>query len=107
MSDKIIRELEQRLRAGEDTGPLRFDLGSAYLEDDNLDKAAEHLQAAIKHEPDYAVAWMRLGRVHQALGRVEQARDAFENGLGAAEKYGYIGTANELRDLINRLNRGG
>lgn len=105
MVNPIIDGLEARLRAGEDTAPLRFDLGSAYLEEENWEKAAAHLQAAVTLDASYSVAWKLLGQSFEALGRVEQARDAYENALGTAEKFGDIPTANDIRELLNHLNR--
>lgn len=105
--NRIIQTLESALRAGEDTAPVRFDLGSAYFGERRWEEAVEHLQAAVNHDPTYALAWKRLGQAHSALGRSSQARDAFQNGFGAAEKYGDIPTANEFRELLSALDQEG
>lgn len=104
--NRIIENLESALHAGEDTAPVRFDLGSAYFEERNWNEAVAHLQAAVNHDPGYVLAWKLLGQAHQVLGRTAQAREAFENGFGAAEKYGDIEMANAFRALLTRLDEG-
>jgi Tfp pilus assembly protein PilF len=82
---------------------VRFDLGSAYFDERDWAKAVEHLQQAVKHDPDYSLAWRLLGQSQQALGHAAYARNAFENGFGAAEKYGDIETANQFRQLLDEV----
>lgn len=105
--NRTIQTLESALRAGEDTAPVRFDLGRAYFGEERWKEAAEHLQAAVSHDPAYVIAWELLGEAHQALGRRAQARDAFENGFGAAENRGDIESANRFRELLTALDTEG
>jgi predicted Zn-dependent protease len=65
------------------------------------DEAAVLERYVAKHE-DEGNAWGRLGEVLTQLGREDEARAAYEAGIGQAEKYGHGGMADELRlALVN------
>ena len=40
---------------------------------------------------------MRLGEALQKIGRVDEARTAYEMGISQAEKFGHSGMAEDLR----------
>ncbi len=54
------------------------DLGRAYEKNDQPDKAIESYQAAIKKDPNYAAALLRLGVVYGRRQRLTEATAAFD-----------------------------
>ena len=49
---------------------------------------------------DEGNAWGRLGEVLGRQGREDEARKAYEAGIGQAEKYGHDGMADDLRAAL-------
>jgi uncharacterized protein HemY len=50
------------LAAGRDNPLLRFSLGSEYLKNNELARAAEHFRAAVAQDAHYTAAWKLLGK---------------------------------------------
>ncbi len=65
--------------------------------------AAAELQALLQHAPDYLAAYLQLGMVLQALGRADEARDAFRRGQGLARRKGEAHTLSELTSALEAL----
>ena len=53
---------------------------------------------------DEGNAYARLGEVLARLGRKDEAREAYERGIGQAEKFGHSGMADDLRLALIQLN---
>jgi len=52
---------------------------------------------------DEGNAYLRLGDALQKIGRVDEARAAYDAGVAQAEKYGHSGMAEDLRLAIIQL----
>jgi Tfp pilus assembly protein PilF len=101
----IIDNLEGILAKGRDNALLRFSLGSEYMKAGDAAKAAEHLRAAVEHDPAYSAAWKVLGRALAAAGRGREAEDAFEKGIAAAEARRDKQAAKEMGVFLKRLRK--
>ncbi len=95
--------LQKLLDAGQDNALLRFGLGSAFLQENNPQKAIEHLHAALQHNPDYSAAWKVYGKALVAAGRHEEAIAAYDEGIRRAEARGDIQAAKEMKVFRKRL----
>ncbi len=51
-------------------------------------------------------AYLRLGDAYERLGRDDEARAAYERGVGQAEKFGHDGMADALRLALSELGYG-
>lgn len=67
------------------------------------DEAAVLQRYLASHE-DEGNAFARLGEVLSRLGRKDEARAAYERGIGQAEKFGHSGMADDLRLALIGLN---
>jgi TolB-like protein/DNA-binding winged helix-turn-helix (wHTH) protein/Tfp pilus assembly protein PilF len=107
---------QARLTSTRPVAPKAFDhyLQGRYLywnkrTEENLNKAIEHLQSAIKEDPNYAAAYVGLADCYNALGSVqvsglppldarrravEAATKALEHDAASAEAYSALGYAN-------------
>ncbi len=47
--------------------------------------------------------YLRLGDAYERLGRDDEARTAYERGVGQAEKFGHDGMADALRLALSEL----
>jgi tetratricopeptide (TPR) repeat protein len=65
------------------------------LQKSNLAEGEKNLNMAVEIYPEYAAAWLALGRVYQKQERNEEARKAYSAAIAADDKYvnSYIGLA--------------
>jgi len=68
------------------------------------DEAAVLERYVSVHEDDEGNAYARLGEVLARLGRKDEARAAYEKGIGQADKFGHSGMADDLRLALIQLN---
>ncbi len=102
----MTANLEALIEAGRDDKALRLALGTRYEAAGDLEKAAEHAEAAVGMDADYSAAWRLLGRVRGAAGKTEAAAEAYRKGIDAAERRGDQQAAKEMRVFLRRLERG-
>ena len=102
---RVIERFEALLQQGQDNALFRFGLGNAYLEADEPQKACIHLRAAVVHVSDYSAAWKRLGQALLACGEPQQAIEAYQSGIQAAERKGDVQAGKEMRVFLKRAQR--
>ncbi len=101
----LIENFEKMLETGKDSPLLRFSLGNEYFKAGQVERAAPHLQAAVCLDARYSAAWKLLGKALAELGRMEEARRAYEQGIAAAEIKGDKQAAKEMKVFLRRLNK--
>lgn len=99
----LIDKLEQLLASGQDSALLRYGLGNEYLKAGRFDRAAEYFRKAVEHDPNYSAAWKLLGKALTSAGRNDDAIQAYESGLRAAEEKGDLQAAKEMKVFLKRL----
>ena len=82
----------------------RFGLANELLKAQLWEEAAEQLRLYLARHDDEGNGWGRLGEALAALGRPDEARDAFRRGVEASHRYGHVGMANELEARIEELD---
>lgn len=97
--------LESLLAKGQDSALLRYSLGNEYLNAGDAATAALHLERAVGHDPDYSAAWKLLGKAHETLGQPDRARNAWEQGIAAANRKGDKQAEREMTVFLRRLLR--
>lgn len=97
--------LEKILAGGRDDALLRFSLGGACLKEGDAAAAAQHLGRAVVHDPGYSAAWKLLGRALADTGRRDEAAEAWQRGIEAAEIKGDVQAAKEMRVFLKRLHK--
>ena len=93
------------LDAGRDNALLRYGLGNEYLKESDAAAAAEHLRAAVKHDPGYSAAWKLLGRALEERGALPDALAAYREGVSVAERKGDKQAAKEMTVFARRIER--
>lgn len=96
-TEALARMLERR----PDDARLRFGLALEYLKQERFDEAVEHLHAYLAVADDEGNAWGRLGDALRRLGRDDEAREAYERGIAAAEAHGHPSMAEEFRGVLD------
>lgn len=96
---------EALLAAGKDNALVRFGLGMHYLNAKDAARAVPHLRAAVGHDPGYSAAWKLLGRALTQAGDPQAAREAYRQGIQAAEGKGDKQAAKEMTVFLRRLDK--
>ena len=105
MTGTTLDNLLRMLAAGRDNALLRYSLGNEYFKSGDAEAAADHLRAALAHDPQYSAAWKLLGRALEAAGPAEDALAAYRTGIEVAERKGDKQAAKEMAVFARRLER--
>ena len=97
--------LEKMLAKGMDNALLRFGLGKAHLDGGDAAQAAEHLQRCVEFDPTYSAAWKLLGKALQAKGNADGARQAWQQGIAAAQTKGDKQAEKEMTVFMRKLDK--
>lgn len=100
-----VDTFEAMLQRGQDNALLRYTLGNEYLKLQQADKAIEHLQKALSHDPNYSAAWKLLGRALADADRKDEAIKTYQDGIRAAEQKGDLQAAKEMAVFLKRLQK--
>jgi predicted Zn-dependent protease len=100
-----IDTFEAMLTSGKDSALVRYSLGNEYVKLEQFDKAVEHLKKAVEKDPKYSGAWKLLGKALAKAQRLDEAKQAFEEGIRAAQTKGDIQAAKEMAVYLKRLQK--
>lgn len=101
----MLEGLEKMLAKGIDNALLRFGLGKGYLDAGSAEQAVLHLQRCVEQDASYSAAWKLLGKAHQQLGDVAGARQAWQQGLDAAQAKGDKQAEKEMTVFLRKLDK--
>ena len=99
----MIENFEKMLAQGKDNPLLRFSLGGEYLKAGTVDRAVAHLRAAVTQDCNYSAAWKLLGKALTAARDDAGAKEAYRNGIAAANAKGDKQAAKEMSVFLKRL----
>lgn len=102
MEDRI--EYFERMLADNPDNPTGLlALANEYNKAARYEDEAAALQRYVQTHEDEGNAYLRLGEALKTIGREDEARAAFAEGAGQAEKFGHSGMAEELRLALVEL----
>ena len=101
----MLDSLEKMLDKGVDNALLRFGLGKGYLDAGDYPRAIEHLQRCVAFDPNYSAAWKLLGKALQADSQTDAARNAWEQGVAAAQAHGDKQAEKEMSVFMRKLDK--
>ena len=78
----------------------RFGLANEAAKEGDHALVVEQLTAYLGMYEDEGFAYLRLGDSLRELGRVDEARAAWQRGVDAAEAHGHAGMAEEIRGRL-------
>lgn len=100
-----LENFERMLAQGRDNALLTFALGNEYLKAARPAEAVVHLRRAVSQDPRYSAAWKLLGRALAETGALDEALDAYRQGIAAAETKGDIQAAKEMKVFARRIEK--
>jgi predicted Zn-dependent protease len=99
-------EMFRRLLERDPENPMvLYSLGNELFKEEKHFEAREYLERAVRHKPDYSVAYRMLGRTLYELRQDAEARRVFAEGREVAERNGDLQTAKEIDVFVRRLEK--
>lgn len=87
-------------------GPAKcVEIGNVYLHKGNLKGALSRFQEAVKDNPDYAPAYLGLGRVYERMKEKQKALQAYERYLDELPSAKDAADAKEAQRAVARLQK--
>lgn len=95
-----IEALRTMLRTRPDDPRARFGLALEYEKAGMWEEAAAELRAYLERSADEGNAYGRLGHALRELGRDDEAREAYRQGVEAAYRHGHPTMATEFEEVL-------
>ena len=104
MNAKSRKEQLQEMLAQDPNDPfLRYGLAMEYVSQGDDEGAVGCFRELIRVDPNYVPAHQQLGQALVRLGRQAEARDAFGQGIAAAQRQGDRHAAEEMQVFLAGL----
>lgn len=103
MSQSRIDVFRQMLVADPNNSTVRFGLANELLKLEQWADAAQELQIYLSQKDDQGNAYGKLAQALDRLGRIEEARAAYQQGIAAANRHGHPGMAQEFEMALQEL----
>lgn len=81
----------------------RYGLAMEFVNCGQLEEAVAEFKAVIAGNPDYSYAYFHGGQTLEKLGRIEQARAMYEQGIASATRTGDRKGSSELQGALDLL----
>ncbi|NIY07679.1 MAG: hypothetical protein GWN02_05095 [Gemmatimonadetes bacterium] len=100
MTNPRIENLRRMLDRHPSDARLRFGLALEYEKMSQWDDVAAELERYLELTEDEGNAWGRMGAALRKLGREDEARQAYRNGVDAARRHSHPTMAAEFEDIL-------
>jgi Flp pilus assembly protein TadD len=103
MADRI-ESLRRMAEAHPDDPRPRFGLALEHERAGDWEATARELRAYLALDDDEGNAWGRLGHALRRLGHDDDARDAYRQGIAAAERHGHPTMVMEFEEVLEGMD---
>ena len=103
MSEPRIEIFKKMLNDDPSNTTIRFGLANELLKLERFEEAANELHVYLSQTDDQGNAYGKLAQALERLGRVEEAREAYRQGITAANRHGHPGMAQDFEMALNDL----
>lgn len=103
MAEARIEVFRKMLAAEPNNTTVRFGLANELLKLERWDEAAQELHTYLSQTDDQGNAYGKLAQALDRLGRIEEARTAYQQGIAAANRHGHPGMAQEFEMALEDL----
>ena len=97
MAESRIDTFKQMLESDPENTLVRFGLANEYLKAEQYEEAIAALNEYLQRADDEGAAFGMLARAYEQTGRKEQAREAYQRGIEAANLHGHPSMAEDYR----------
>lgn len=81
----------------------RYGLAMEWVRAGNLEQAVEEYRGLLAINPNYAAAYYHGGQALATLGRVDEARELYRQGIEATTRTGDLHTRSEIEAALEML----
>ncbi len=100
MNHSRIEALRKMAEARPGDARARFGLALEYEKEERWEEAIGEFRRYLEMAQDEGNAYGRLGRALRELGRVDEAREAYQSGIEAAYRHGHPTMAQEFEEVL-------
>ena len=100
MATSRIETFKQMLESDPENSLVRFGLANEYLKEERYEEAIAALNDYLQRADDEGAAFGMLARALEKVGRREEAREAYERGIEAAQLHGHPSMAEDYRATL-------
>jgi len=104
MSAARLDSLKRMVEQNPGDSFLRYGLAMEYRNGGDLERAAGEFRALVAANPDYTAAYYQGGQTLERLGRVEEAREMYREGVAAATRKGDHHARSEMQAALDLLS---
>jgi Tfp pilus assembly protein PilF len=103
MATNRIDILKQMVTQDPNNSFARYGLAMEYVKAGEYESAVQDFQILIRNDPDYVAAYFHAGQALEKLGRIDQARESYEQGIEASTRKGDLHTRAEIQGALDLL----
>ena len=103
MSEARIEVFKKMLEADPGNSTVRFGLANELLKLERFAEAAAELQTYLGQANDQGNAYGKLAQALERLGKFDEARQAYQQGIEAANRHGHPGMAQDFQMALDDL----
>ncbi|HVG39468.1 MAG TPA: tetratricopeptide repeat protein [Pyrinomonadaceae bacterium] len=104
MTASRLEMFQQMLASDPENTMVRFGLANEYLKAEEYAAAVAELETYLARADDEGAAYGMLARALQKIGREEEARAAYEQGIVAADAHGHPSMAEDYRMTLEEMD---
>ncbi len=101
MEKSRLDVLQEFVAASPNDAFARYGLAQEYLNRGENEKALEQFRELLRVNPHYAAAYYHGGRALEKLGRLEEARELYRQGIEVTGRIGDLHARSELQAALD------
>ncbi|MEP7270584.1 MAG: tetratricopeptide repeat protein [Acidobacteriota bacterium] len=103
MSEARIELFKKMLETEPQNTPVRFGLANELMKAELWTEAIEQLRVYLSQADDQGAAYGKLAQALDRIGRGEEARAAYTDGIATATRHGHPGLAQEFELALTEM----
>lgn len=103
MSSTRLESLKGLVAQNPQDSFLRYGLAMEYRNSGDLESAMSEFQSLMQDNPDYAATYFHAGQTLERLGRVDDARAVYQQGIEVTTRKGDAHARSELQGALEML----
>ncbi len=103
MDSSRLDKLKAFLKANPSDCFVRYGLAQEYVKQGAFDEAIAEFQRILEVNPDYQAAYYHAGKTYEKLGRSEEARKVYQQGVETSLRTGDMHARSELEAALSEL----